>query len=225
MATRDYKDKGGPARGGRGTPARRGSPMAVGIAIGVLLGLGAALGVALYINKGPSPFTERRPAAEASDPAPVAGSSAKGGEKGGEKAAPPAPAPAPKATHAAPGAKPANPPATKSRSNDLTFYGILEGKEKVVENPPVEAAPGTARNLYLQVGAFRRAAEADDLKAKLALAGIEARIQQVKLPPGDKLVHRVRLGPFNAEEAVLARNRLKQNKVDAIFVQEKPRAP
>lgn len=221
MASRDYKDKGGPARGGRGTPARRGSPMAVGIAIGVLLGLGAALGVALYINKGPSPFTERRPATDTSEAAPGAGSPA----KGGEKAVPPASGPAPKANHAAPGPKPANPPATKSRSNDFTFYGILEGKEKVVDDPPLEAAPGTARNLYLQVGAFRSAAEADDLKAKLALAGIEARIQAVKLPPGDKLVHRVRLGPFTAEEAVLARNRLKQNKVDAIFVLEKPRAP
>lgn len=232
MASRDYKDKGGPARGGRGTPARRGSPMAVGIAIGVLLGLGAALGVALYINKGPSPFTERRPASDASEPAPGASSSA----KGGEKAAPPASGPAPKADRAAPGAKsanppatpgpkPANPPATKSRSNDFTFYGILEGKEKVVDNPPLEAAPGTVRDMYLQVGAFHSAAEADDLKAQLALAGIEAGIQPVRLKPGEKLVHRVRLGPFTAEEAVLARNRLKQNKVDAIFVQKQPRAP
>ncbi len=222
MASRDYKDKGGPARGGRGTERKRGSPMVIGIAIGVLLGLAAALGVALYINKGPSPFSERRqapaPPVEV-PPTPNPSSKAARGDK------PPAANPSSKPPATASGTKPGAAPAPKSRSNDLTFYGILEGREKVVVDPPAPAAPGTERNLYLQVGAFHSAAEADDLKAQLALAGIEARIQPVRLPPGDKLVHRVRLGPFNAEEAVLARNRLRQNKVDAIFVQEKQRAP
>lgn len=222
MASRDYKDKGGPARGGRGAERKRGSPMAIGIVIGVLLGLTAALGVALYINKGPGPFSERKqaPATPAPEPATNASPQATSADK-------PAPAvnssPKPGAKPSV--AKPGDAPAAKSRSNDLTFYGILEGKEKVVVDPPPPVAPGTERNLYLQVGAFRSAAEADDLKAQLALAGIEARIQPVRLPPGDKLVHRVRLGPFNAEEAVLARNRLRQNQVDAIFVQEKQRAP
>ena len=222
MASRDYKDKGGPARGGRGAERKRGSPMAIGIVIGVLLGLAAALGVALYINKGPGPFSERKQASAtpASEPATNALPKATSADQ-------PAPAvnssPKPGAKPSA--AKPGDAPAAKSRSNDLTFYGILEGKEKVVVDLPPPAVPGTERNLYLQVGAFRSAAEADDLKAQLALAGIEARIQPVRLPPGDKLVHRVRLGPFNAEEAVLARNRLRQNQVDAIFVQEKQRAP
>lgn len=222
MASRDYKDKGGPARGGRGTERKRGSPMVIGIAIGVLLGLAAALGVALYINKGPSPFSERRQAPATpveAPPTPNPSSKAARGDK------PPAANPSSKPPATASGTKPGTAPAPKSRSNDLTFYGILEGREKVVVDPPAPAAPGTERNLYLQVGAFHSAAEADDLKAQLALAGIEARIQPVRLPPGDKLVHRVRLGPFNAEEAVLARNRLRQNKVDAIFVQEKQRAP
>ena len=222
MASRDYKDQGGPARGGRGAERKRGSPMAIGIVIGVLLGLAAALGVALYINKGPGPFSERKqaPATPAPEPATNAPPQATSADK-------PAPAvnssPKPGAKPSV--AKPGDAPAAKSLSNDLTFYGILEGKEKVVVDPPPPVAPGTERNLYLQVGAFRSAAEADDLKAQLALAGIEARIQPVRLPPGDKLVHRVRLGPFNAEEAVLARNRLRQNQVDAIFVQEKQRAP
>lgn len=222
MASRDYKDQGGPARGGRGAERKRGSPMAIGIVIGVLLGLAAALGVALYINKGPGPFSERKqaPATPAPEPATNAPPQATSADK-------PAPAvnssPKPGAKPSV--AKPGDAPAAKSLSNDLTFYGILEGKEKVVVDPPPPVAPGTERNLYLQVGAFRSAAEADDLKAQLALAGIEARIQPVRLPPGDKLVHRVRLGPFNAEEAVLARNRLRQNQINAIFVQEKQRAP
>ena len=221
MASRDYKDKGGPARGGRGAERKRGSPMAIGIVIGVLLGLAAALGVALYI-KGPGPFSERKQvsATPASEPATNALPKA-------TSADPLAPADnsSPKPGAKLSVAKPGDAPAAKSLSNDLTFYGILEGKEKVVVDPPPPVAPGTERNLYLQVGAFRSAAEADDLKAQLALAGIEARIQPVRLPPGDKLVHRVRLGPFNAEEAVLARNRLRQNQIDAIFVQEKQRAP
>ncbi len=222
MASRDYKDKAGPARGGRSTGGKRGSPMAIGIAIGVLLGLAAALGVALYINKGPGPFSDRKQAPTMPTESPAANAAPKAVGVDKPAAAPPS-APKPGVTVA--GGKSGGAPAAKTKSNDLTFYGILEGKEKVVVDPTPPAAPGTERNLYLQVGAFRSAAEADDLKAQLALAGIEARIQPVKLPPGDKLVHRVRLGPFNAEEAVLARDRLRQNKVDAIFVQEKQRAP
>ena len=58
MAGRDYKNgRNGSRSGGK----KRGSTMLVGIVIGVLVGLAAALGVALYINKAPSPFVDRKP--------------------------------------------------------------------------------------------------------------------------------------------------------------------
>jgi cell division protein FtsN len=53
--------------------------------------------------------------------------------------------------------------------------------------------------LYLQVGAFENPGEADNLKARLALAGIEASAQRAQLADG-RTVHRVRIGPFAKPE-------------------------
>ncbi|NMG17151.1 SPOR domain-containing protein, partial [Aromatoleum bremense] len=53
--------------------------------------------------------------------------------------------------------------------------------------------------LYLQIGAFENPAEADNLKARLALAGIEASAQRAQLPDG-RTMHRVRIGPFAKPE-------------------------
>jgi len=54
--------------------------------------------------------------------------------------------------------------------------------------------------IYLQAGAFQSASEADNQKARLALIGAEARIQQVMLQ--DKVWYRVRLGPFHKMDDV-----------------------
>ena len=63
--------------------------------------------------------------------------------------------------------------------------------------PPAAQAP--AGKLYLQVGAFSDPAEADNLKARLALMGIEASAQRVEVPDKGTL-HRVRVGPYSSPE-------------------------
>lgn len=54
--------------------------------------------------------------------------------------------------------------------------------------------------IYLQAGSFQSASEADNQKARLALIGAEARIQQVMLQ--DKVWYRVRLGPYHKMDDV-----------------------
>ncbi len=54
--------------------------------------------------------------------------------------------------------------------------------------------------IYLQAGSFQSASEADNQKARLALLGAEARIQQVMLQ--DKVWYRVRLGPYHKMDDV-----------------------
>ena len=50
--------------------------------------------------------------------------------------------------------------------------------------------------IFLQVGAFRRGSDAENIKAQLALLGIVATIQPIDL--ADKgMLYRVRIGPFN----------------------------
>lgn len=63
---------------------------------------------------------------------------------------------------------------------------------------PVPASPGATRYLVL-AGSFRDAANAETHRAKLALVGVEARIETVKTQDGDML-HRVRIGPANSQE-------------------------
>ena len=71
---------------------------------------------------------------------------------------------------------------------------------------------------YLQAGAFQNAADADNLKARLALAGLEAQIQTATVP--DKGVwHRVRMGPYtNAQDLEKVRAALRENKIESAVI-------
>ena len=177
------------------TGSRKGS-MLLGIMIGLVIGLAIALGVAWYINKMPSPFTAKTPA-----PAP--------------KADAPKPAATPKA---------AEPPAqTATEKPRFDFYKILPGSEEPATDQQLKDAQKKStesgkETFYLQAGAFQNAPDADNLKARLALVGIEASIQTTTLP--DKGVwHRVRVGPYtNVEEVNRARAMLKQNGVEATLI-------
>lgn len=63
----------------------------------------------------------------------------------------------------------------------------------------------------LQAGSFRQHTQADRLKAKLALQGIEASIQTVTINDGDTW-HRVRVGPFSDIKTL---NRIRKRLHDA----------
>ena len=71
---------------------------------------------------------------------------------------------------------------------------------------------------FLQVGSFQAATEADNMKARLALLGLEAIIQTANIP--DKGVwHRVRIGPFtNIDDMNRARSLLAQNNLSSSLV-------
>lgn len=97
------------------------------------------------------------------------------------------------------------------------FYKILPETEEAVTEEIRRAPPPSSKEVYfLQVAAFQNPAEADNLKARLALAGIESRIQTAQLPDG-KVWHRVRVGPFtdmkelDASRATLTDNNYEPN--------------
>lgn len=69
----------------------------------------------------------------------------------------------------------------------------------------------------LQVGSFKQHEQADQLKAKLALKGITANIQSVRI--NDDTWHRVRIGPLhNLKTLNQTHKRLKDNGINAIVV-------
>jgi cell division protein FtsN len=85
----------------------------------------------------------------------------------------------------------------------------------------VDAKPVPTEIFFLQVGAFQKAADADNLKAKLALTGLEASVQEVSIPEKGTM-HRVRVGPFRSpEEMNRARTLLSQTGVQGTVIKQK----
>jgi cell division protein FtsN len=107
--------------------------------------------------------------------------------------------------------------AAKASDQRFDFYDILPQYEVVV--PEVESAAGpSARakpvdepgSYVLQAGSFGAAADAERLKANLALLGIESRVQKVAID--DDVYHRVRIGPITDLDKL---NRIRRQLHDA----------
>lgn len=187
-------------RGDRRGPAL---PGGVGLGAGLALGLLVAAVVWWKDHRAAAPGTppaESPPAAEA----PV-----------------PAPAPTPQKSKQPP---PPPPPPTEAPGR-FQFYEMLPNFEVVVPEqekkvgrgaslPPVED-PGI---YVLQAGSFPEFAEADAVRARLALLGVSSQIQKVTVD--EKTYHRVRVGPISdLNELNRLRNRLRQNRIDFLVIQ------
>jgi cell division protein FtsN len=162
----------------------------VGIFVGLVIGVLLSFGVVWYMSKTPLPFRDKaahvdRPMEESS-PAQLPG---KPGDKVGDKPR-------------------------------FEFFKILPNSQEPVPMAPTPTpAPvrpaASAAPLFLQAGSFQNAAEADDLKARLALMGIEAMVIETDIPGKGKM-HRVRIGPIkSADEMNRVRGLLSQNGIQA----------
>ncbi|MFY9329298.1 MAG: SPOR domain-containing protein [Georgfuchsia sp.] len=179
-----------------------GSKLLLGGFVGLIIGVLIAFGVVLYLNKAPLPFLEKsgRPDYD-------------GTTSNGQDALP------------LPG-KPGDKPIEKPR---FEFYKILPGTQEPAPNnnaanssPSDDQEPGQvqapAQQFYLQVGAFQKAADADNIKARLALIGVEASVQDVLIPDKGTL-HRVRTGPYaTPNEMNQVRTLMAQNGVQATLI-------
>jgi cell division protein FtsN len=89
----------------------------------------------------------------------------------------------------------------------------------VPAQPAAPAAATGSSGYLLQVGAFPSAADAEALKAKLALQGFVANVQSVKV--GAQTYNRVRLGPFkSATDLEGTKQRLQSAGISAIALKE-----
>ena len=134
--------------------------------------------------------------------------------------------------------KPAPKPENKSPTYQETqpkprfdFYTILPEMEVVVPEPEVvprevakqksaQAAAAATDRYMLQMGSFRKYGDADRLKASLALVGIQAEIQKVKIDNGE-IFHRVRAGPYTPDKVKLLSARLKENRINSLMIKLK----
>lgn len=218
----------------------------VGIVIGLVIGLVIAVVVALVISKGSSPFTDKsgkvgKPAeptaGQISDPnKPMYGNKDAAREAAREFAKEPGqPAEGVPPPATPPAQAPAQPP--KDELQQVVERIEAAAKNKPAATPgaapaapaagapaaPAATAAAPAANgedkyvYYLQAGAFREMADAENQRAKLALMGFEAAISDRTTDAG--VLHRVRMGPFAQVEAMnKARSKLSENGVDVSVV-------
>lgn len=120
---------------------------------------------------------------------------------------------------------PAIPPPRKPR---FDFYTILPEMEVLIQEREITGKPreGVKQvekpgTYILQVGSFREAAKADELKARLALLGFESSVQTVTINERETW-HRVRVGPFRElSELNSARAQLKAKDIDAVLLKQR----
>lgn len=178
----------------------------LGIALGLVVGVLISFGVVWFLNKTPLPFAEKVSPPEART-------------NTGDKPV------------ALPG-KPGDKPVSKEGERKFEFYEILEGKRDVAAQPAAPAATpmvpvapaapvAAGERLYLQVGAFQKQADAENLKARLAMLGFEAGILAAEVPEKGTM-HRVRVGPYPSTAGMnQARDQLSQNGIPATVVRIK----
>lgn len=195
--SRDYKPSPD-----RSKNASKGSPFFTGLMVGVLLGVGASLAVVMYIKGGDSPFSDL-----SNSKKPLAAQIAEDAKKAAEAE------------------QTQQNTDNQDDSAKFDFYTILPGSESKISTDDINLKNEQPQQVvqpsyYLQVGAFQTEAEADNMKAKLALLGFEALVQTATIP--DKGVwHRVRVGPLsNLDEINKTKNDLAANgfKTDLIKV-------
>jgi cell division protein FtsN len=226
---KDYKDSPSP-RASSGIS----HPLLLGVIIGLLLGIVISLSVALWLNRLSNPFVQKERAPEPT------------GKMSAVQPPPPAEA-ARKAEKDAAGKAPEK-PAAKSDRPRFEFYQILPGEKEVVPEkdkaatpsqapaaasspqPPTAIAaakpgsspstpkPHSGETYWLQAGAFSEEREADNLRARIALTGLEASVKPVDVPDRGKL-YRVRLGPYQSlDDANRMKTVLSQNGVGAAII-------
>lgn len=126
---------------------------------------------------------------------------------------------------------PSKPPAQKTVEKKkpgepkFDFYTILPEKEVVVSDYEIntrkkaeKVGHSKATQYIMQAGSFRNYADADSMKARLALMGIESRIERAKI--GNIIWNRIKIGPFSKISSVdRIRSKLRQNKIDVIVTE------
>ena len=106
------------------------------------------------------------------------------------------------------------------------FYNVLPEMEVVIPDAELKESskrrePKEPENLryFLQVGSFPAPSEADGLKARLALMGVQTQVSKVEV--NGTTWHRVRSGPYATTKALeAAKQSLVQNNVEAIALRE-----
>jgi len=97
------------------------------------------------------------------------------------------------------------------------FEVVVPERDREVKRDAPAAAVDKAGAYVLQVGSFKAFAEADRVRAQLALQGIASKVQRVSVD--NDTWHRVRVGPISdLTELNRVRNRLREAEMDVLVI-------
>lgn len=212
------------------------SPMITGIVIGLILGVCLALGFAIWLNRHATPFVEKSKAVELLPTRPAKPDAPKGdvmqptpsapGGVANEVAKPGGDKPRFEFYQTLPGDKDGTKGNKTGKVVEPKTAAKADSAAKAAPTPNATtndankdaAKPPSKESYSLQAGAFQSESDAENLKAKIAFAGMEATVRPVNLPDKGTL-YRVRLGPYRSLDEV---NRIKavlsQNGISAAVV-------
>jgi cell division protein FtsN len=191
--------------------------------IGLVLGIVLALGVALYVTGGWKVYQQQFAARESREGAAPPQKSAKAeSEKprfdfykilpGGEEPKVQAQKPAP------PDRATVDKAAGKGPAPAAADTAAEKAPEKTASVDPGATAPKPPDRFWLQAGSFSSEGDADNLKARLALAGWEAQVQKGDVPEKGTR-YRVRLGPYdNTDELNRVKGELARRGFDVAVI-------
>jgi cell division protein FtsN len=162
--------------------------------VGLILGIAIAGGIAYYFNKNPNQFVNKA----ANESGGIATSSSPVILSPGTKINDITSTSAPVHRQNPDAAKDASEQPSNASAPSYDFYDILQGK-KAADNTDKEPTVNKSLRYYIQVGAFSEQNLANDMKARLALMGIEAKIKSGQ--EASKIINRVLIGPFPSEDA------------------------
>jgi cell division protein FtsN len=177
--SRDYKSPS------KSNSRKKGSNLFLGLFLGYVLGLVSAIGVWMYIHQAPSPFIQNEKPEVSTKIKP---------SKNGDIALK-------EMLILDNSQSQTKDPNEKTR---FEFYEMLPGNEEPVTEIELQKAaeqPLLKDKYYLQVGSFKDTGDAENLKAKIAMLGMEAYIQSADLSEKG-MWHRVRVGPFTKIDAI-----------------------
>ena len=174
--------------------------------VGLILGIAIAGGLAVYLNNAPTPFINKAVVStnNTSNSAPMI---------------------------LAPGTKikpqvssdTANANKANASEGNYDFYDVLQS-EKVANNKsndvpekPSASTPTPKTVFFIQAGAFSSQELASDMKARLALLGVDSTIKSQSA--GNNTVNKVLIGPFtNEENAQKIINQLSDGQINSALI-------
>lgn len=207
----------------------------LGMIVGVLVGLALSLAVAVYVTKVPLPFIDKVPQRTAEDDAleaernknwdpnsPLYGKNPAVPRDGPMAPVEPVVGIAPAESAASAAAPIASAPAAPAKPASGAAAPVARDPAAILSGQPVSTAPAAdALNYQVQAGAYGSQSEAEQQKARLALMGLESRIQAREV--NGRTMYRVRLGPYaERAQADAVRVKLQDAGIESALVRMQP---